>query len=52
MKIDRGMVMACVLARLQAQNRKLADVPPDELQQEINSAIEDLRFAADVVEPK
>jgi hypothetical protein len=50
--IDAGMVMACVLAHLQAQDRTLNDVADDELQKLIDEAIGDLRLAEDVVRVK
>jgi hypothetical protein len=47
--IDKNMVMACVLARLQSQGIELEDVTPEHLQETIDEAIADLRFADEVV---
>ena len=47
--IDRGMIMVCVLARLNAQGKLLDEVSQDELGTLIAEAIADLRLADDVV---
>jgi hypothetical protein len=48
--IDAGMVMACVLAQLQAQQRTLNDLADDELQALIDEAIADLRLAEEAAQ--
>jgi len=50
--IDRNMVMACVLARIQAEGKELSSLSQDEIGTLIAEAIADLRFADDVVEKR
>lgn len=47
--IDKDMVMACVLARLQAEGKELNAISQDEVGTLIAEAIADLRLANDVV---
>ena len=49
--VDRDMVLACVLARLQAEGRNLKTVPQSEIGTLIVEAIADLRLAQSVLAP-
>lgn len=43
--IDRDMVLACVLARVQANNKELKDLSQHEIDVLVREAIEELQFA-------
>lgn len=47
--MDTEMIMACVLARLQAQGQTLGDLAPGDMQKLIDDAIADLGLAEEIV---
>ena len=50
--IDAGMVIVSVLARLQAEDRKLSDLTDGERQTMIDEAIADLHLADELVQAR
>ena len=47
--MDKDMVLACVLARLQAEGKRVEQIKHDEMQKYIDEAIADLRLAEQIV---
>lgn len=43
------MIMTMVLAEIQAEGKTLENLTPDEIRDKINRAVDDLKFAKDVV---
>lgn len=50
--IDRDMVLTCVLARVQANNKELKDLSQHEIDVLVREAIEELQFADQINEEK
>ena len=50
--INRQMVMACVLARVEAEGRDLSELSQNEIGALIADAVADLRLADDIVNRK
>ncbi len=50
--IDREMVLATVLARIQAQGKDVATIDESDLSVIVREAVDDLKFADDIVSGK